>query len=84
MRSETGFTAWEAEAARRREVVATDYPSVRPEDGRAFEPRNGERGRVPVPSWLASVGRIVGGASSPAPETQANCQSQARVMRPGA
>jgi hypothetical protein len=84
MGRQQGFTAWELDAARRREVVATDFGAERRFDGdRAPDSRDHERGGIRVPSWLATIGRVVGGSSREAAPTHPDCQPRVRAIRPG-
>lgn len=84
MGRDQGFTAWELEAERRREVIATDH-GLDQRTGRARPPeaRDLERGGIRVPSWLATFGRAVGSSSWDAAPPRSECQPHVQAVRPG-
>lgn len=85
MSKEHGFTSWELEAARRREVAAIDHGAhARPGDDRLPQARHGQAGGIHVPSWLATLGRGAARPSRAAVTTLPECQPHVRAVRPGA
>jgi len=73
-----GFTAWELEAARRREVLARAIDTQ--ERSGEKRSRERERGGFRVPSWLVALGR---GDAQPAPTHDPECQPRLHAARPG-
>jgi hypothetical protein len=77
-------TAWEIEAARRREVIEADFAAAheRREDR---ESRDGARtGRVGrIAGWIAAVRRVDNSPSSHLVDRASGCQPGVRATEPG-
>jgi hypothetical protein len=69
--------AWEAEAARRREVVRGDFRASR----RATGTRSNVRGRLA--GWIAALTRGEGLADTGRVDRQAACEPRFRAINPG-
>ena len=77
-------TAWEVEAARRREVIEADFGVA--QEPRADRGSRSERGTDPIrrlASWIAALARADGGTAANRVDHGPGCRPRVGVIEPG-
>jgi len=77
-------TAWEVEAARRREVIETDFGAARESrSDRVSRSRNGMGAARRFATWITGLTQAGGGKSTNGVERAPGCQAGVGAIEPG-